>query len=343
MKKLIYFALCCAIASPAFAGVTVSSPYNNESVGSPFTLSAGASSCSSQAVSAMGYSLDNSSSTTIVNSTSIYAKVSSGSGTHTVHVKAWGNRGAVCVTDVAVKVGTSTATPQAVTSGSGPYIPSNATSVSSLEALSSWKGVKDGATNGSASGWTNLVGSPAVSGSSRQFATSYSNNGGERYWTSFADDAYATNFVYDAWVYPAGNAGSVANLEMDLNQVIPNGDTVIYGFQCDGWTNTWDYTGNAGTRTAPKDKWIHSSQYCNPRAWTRNTWHHVQIYYSRNSYGTVTYHTVWLDGKAQTINGTVASAFASGWGKVLLTNFQVDGYGSGSSNIFLDKLTIYRW
>jgi hypothetical protein len=70
----------------------------------------------------------------------------------------------------------------------------------------------------------------------------------------------------------------------------------------------------------------------------------VQVYYWRTSSGTITYQTVWLDGAGQTINETVPSAFALGWGPTLLTNFQVDGLGSsGSTTLCLDRVTIYRW
>jgi hypothetical protein len=44
------------------------------------------------------------------------------------------------------------------------------------------------------------------------------------------------------------------------------------------------------------------------------------------------------------LNASVPSAFALGWGSVLLTNFQIDGLGaSGSSTLYLDNLTIYCW
>ena len=79
-------------------------------------------------------------------------------------------------------------------------------------------------------------------------------------------------------------------------------------------------------------------------AWSTNAWHHVQVYYSRDSSGNVTYHSVWLDGPQQNINATVNSAFALGWGPVLLTNFQVDGLGaSGAPIAYLDNLTVSRW
>jgi hypothetical protein len=68
------------------------------------------------------------------------------------------------------------------------------------------------------------------------------------------------------------------------------------------------------------------------------------VYYSRTSSGTITYHTVWLDGTEQSINMTVSSAFALGWAPSLLTNFQIDGIGSsGSTTLYLDKVVIYRW
>jgi hypothetical protein len=136
----------------------------------------------------------------------------------------------------------------------------------------------------------------------------------------------------------------VANLELDMNQVIANGQTIIYGFQCDGYTHTWDYTQNVGTPESPNDQWLHSAAPCDLQTWTPNAWHHVQISYSRDDSGNVTYNSVWLDGVQQNINATVPSAFALGWGQTLLTNFQVDGLGGyGSSTIYLDNLTIYRW
>ena len=60
--------------------------------------------------------------------------------------------------------------------------------------------------------------------------------------------------------------------------------------------------------------------------------------------GVVTYKSVRLDGVNSALNATVPSAFALGWSPTLLTNFQVDGIGaSGSSTVYLDNLTLYRW
>lgn len=228
---------------------------------------------------------------------------------------------------------------------SSSLVPSNATEVGGIQSLSGWFAARDTASgSGAASGTTEMVGTPSLSGSARQFATTFSNDGAERYAVSFGADVNATNFFYDGWVYLASPSSEVANLEMDMNQVLANGQTVIYGFQCDGYSGTWDYTENAGTPQTPSDVWVHSSAACNPRNWATDAWHHVQISYMRDDAGNVTYNAVWLDGTEQTLNVTVPSAFALGWSSTLLTNFQVDGLGSsGSPTVYLDNLTVYRW
>jgi hypothetical protein len=132
---------------------------------------------------------------------------------------------------------------------------------------------------------------------------------------------------------------------MDLNQVTPNGHTVIMGFQCDGWSGTWDYTTNEGTPTKPVDHWLHSNQTCNPQKWAANAWHRVQVQYSRDNSGNVTYESVWLDGVEQDLNVTVPSDFALGWAPTVLTNFQIDGMtaGTSSSTVYIDNTAVYSW
>lgn len=332
------FSVCLALlasAAPAVANVTIYSPGANAKVVSPFWLSAAASPCSSQPIAAVGYSFDDSTSTSIVYSSSLSATINAAVGTHVLHMKSWGNQGASCVSSIAVNV-----VPPPTSA-----IPSSAIKSTGLQTLGAWQAVADIATgSGSASGWMNLVSSPSLSGYARQFSTNYSNGSGERFDVPFGVDTESQNFFYDAWVWFSNSSANVANLEMDMNQVIPNGQTVIYGFQCDGYSGTWDYTVNTGTATNPVDTWRHSYSECNPREWSPNAWHHIQISYSRDAYGNVCYKSVWLDNVESDLYIIVPSAFALGWTPTLLTNFQIDGMGSsGSSNVYLDNLTIYRW
>jgi len=282
----------------------------------------------------MGYSLDNSTSTTIFYSTSISASVQASLGTHILHVKSWGNSGASCVTDV----------PITVVSAVSNSMPANAIAVKNIQKAYTWQLVNDSETNGTSTGSMKLVGSPSLSGAARKYSISYRNSGGERYWTLFGADTSAQNFVYDARIYIASPSSDIANIEMDMNQVIENGQTVIFGFQCDGYSNTWDYTENAGAPDYPIDEWVHTSVPCNPRNWKTGVWHHIQIGYSRDSAGNVTYQYVAFDGVQSAVNATVPSAFALGWGSTLLTNFQIDGLGGyGSATVYMDDLTVYRW
>src|ERR1700735_5373034 len=144
MKVVSYVPLfLVTLSAPVFANVTVSSPANGAQVGSPFSLSANAASCSSQSTCDMGYFLANSTDTNIVNGTFVSAAVTSGGGAHTLHVKAWGDAGSVCVTDVAITVEVSAATAE---------IPSDAISVSNLQTLSNWIAQNDGASVGGSKG-----------------------------------------------------------------------------------------------------------------------------------------------------------------------------------------------
>jgi hypothetical protein len=344
-----YFSLAIVtllvFTAPAFAAVDISSPSNGEHVSSPFTLSASSSNCSSQAVRTLGYSIDSGDVTMVQDSSnwstaSMDVKVSASEGTHTVHVMTWGQQGSACASDVQIDVTNVTDDVSSNTS----LVPSNAISNSSLQKLGNWTAVHDSGTSGSSKGYMSLVGSPAHSGSSRKFSTTYKNSGGERYAVTFGDDRTHQNFLWDGWVYFTSTSSKIASLEMDLDQTMTNGQTVVFGFQCSGNSGTWDYSANKGTASHPKGTWVRSKFACNPRTWKRYVWHHVQISYSRTTGGHITYKAVYLDGVKKTLDVTVYGARDLGWGSGLTINFQVDGLGSsGSNTVYLSDLTLKRW
>ena len=326
-----------AAAAVLFTDVAVSQPEQGVGLVSPFTLAATGTQCQSQPIAAMGFSIDNSTATTIINGSSVNSAVTSALGSHALHVKSWGNKGSSCVLNVLIIV-----VPSPVVT-----LPSCAVGVYGIQTLMNWQATIDTATDAGAStmGATNLIGVPTLSGTSREFATTFAGAGGERYDVSFGADTSAANFLYDAWVYLPSPSTNIANLEFDVNQVTANGDTIIFGFQCDYWSKTWDYTANAGTVQVPIDVWLHSRASCNVQNWSTNTWHHVQIRYSHDGQGNVTYQAVWLDNVEQGLNVTVPDAFALGWSPTLLTNFQVDSMiaSGATSTVYLDNLTVYRW
>lgn len=324
-----------AASTPVLAATVVSSPANGAQVTSPFNLTTYSDSCSSLPVAYVGFSLDDSTNTPIFRGQVMNGPITSPSGWHTVHVKAWNTAGGICTTNVAVLVVT----------GATSVIPSNAVRINNIQALSNWIQIHDGGTPGGSNGWTGTQGWPSLTGWAREFSTSFTYFGGQRYSAQIDTDTTSTNFFYDGWVYVAGSSAGFSNLEFDLNQTMSNGETVVMGFQCDSWINRWDYSVNGGSPTAFYDTWLHSNQPCNARNWSTNTWHHVQIHYSHDYSGWVTYHTVWLDGYRQDINATVFSGYILGWGPAVVTNFQIDGASSGttSAQIYLDNVNVYRW
>jgi hypothetical protein len=118
-----------------------------------------------------------------------------------------------------------------------------------------------------------------------------------------------------------------------------NGQTAIYGFQCHGWSSTWDHTENAGTPSKPIQEWIHSKATCKPSNWGIDTWHLEQVSDFRNDSGNVTYNSVRLDGIQQQINVTVPSAGSDTIDN--LTNRRVGD--RAKSKLYLDDLIITRW
>ena len=229
-------------------------------------------------------------------------------------------------------------------STTGPQIPASALAITDIQTQANWKRNHDPGTPGNSEGSMTLVSDPSLSGSAAQFDVTYQNAGGEIYSKSYGNDPDAMNFVYDGYVW-IDSGSKIGNLELDNNQVAANGDTIIYAFQCAGDSNTWDYSANTGSASNPHVHWMHSTQPCNPQNWAPDTWHHIQISYSRDDAGYVTYNSVWFDGVEAPINQTVFAAFSLGWGHGdLMTNFQVDGsHGNGSATLYLDKLTFYRW
>lgn len=330
--------LAFTMTLPALAGVTVNSPATNTSVASPFTLNASASTCSSSSVVSMGFSFDSSTNTSVFKGQSIDTAVSSSTGGHTLHVKAWGQSGSICVTSISINVTAGTTTAASI-------IPSTADIISHIQALSGWKSAHDSGGPGSSTGSMAIVSSPALYGSTRRFVTSFSNYGDERYSISFSDNVDAKNLFYDTWVYLTSSSSKIGNLEFDLNQVMSNGQTALIGVQCDGYTGLWAYNVNKGSAGSPKPAWVgKSGTHCNPRSWSINKWHHLQASFYRSSTGTVTYHSVWLDGVQTTLNVQAFVAADLGWAPVVNTQFQVDGLGSsGTVTAYLDNLTVSMW
>jgi hypothetical protein len=224
-------------------------------------------------------------------------------------------------------------------------IPANAqTSSGYLEGSGNWQWEHDAGTPGTSTGQLIFgVARPSVDGSATEFVVPYSQFGGERFHLLFGNDTSARYFVYDTYVYVV-NPTQLQNLELDVDQVTVNGETIIYGTQCSSISGTWEYTYVSGGHAF----WKPSNIPCNPQNWAPNKWHHIQIQSHRVG-DVVTHDWVKVDNDRVRFftRATATSGLFLGWTPtgVLLLNFQVDGALSGGGTVqgYFDKMQIWRW
>lgn len=207
-----------------------------------------------------------------------------------------------------------------------------------------WVGQGDPGTPGTATGtMTYPVAGMSGTNTARQFNVTYQGKAGYLYHVTFGHDPIATHFIYDAYVnFP--DVSQLQNVEMDMNQVVANGNTVILATQCASGSKTWEIT---FAKTGGGTHWNPSNVPCNPLTWTPNVWHHIQLATHHDANGNVTYDWVGFDGMYSNFTGTNTgpSTYALKWAAgTLLINFQLDGLlNSGTMAAKIDQTTVYRW
>jgi hypothetical protein len=335
------------LSQPVLASdITVASPVSGTNVSSPVWVRAHNIGCDSLSPSAFGYSIDNSA-TLILGVTAYDIDVTNqiiAAGSHAIHFKSWTSNG-ICpvITTTFTVSGSAPAPPAPAPPAPAPpeRIPSYATSSGDLDGAS-WEYVHDTGTPGASTGSILYPATTPLYDDALEFYMTFSDYGGERWYLSFGNSTSATHFVYDTYVYFV-DPSQVQNVEMDVNQVMANGETVILGTQCASGSQTWEYA----TITNGDAHWNASNVPCNPTTWTANTWHHIQVGVHRDSNGVVTHDWVNLDGTHTVFNNAVGgSAQQLGWTiGDLLTNFQLDGDNadSGSITSYVHEMTIYYW
>lgn len=332
------------LGHPAFASdVTIASPVNGTHVSSPVWIRAHNIGCEGVPPSAFGFSIDNSS--TLVRGATAYdidvAKQAFAAGTHIVHFKSWTSRGACPVVDTQFTVGSGTTTTPPPPSSSTYGIAANAVSSGDLDGRYGWQQIHDGGTPGTSRGSSVYPATTPLYDDARELYMTYSDRAGERWSLSFAKASAPTHFVLDTYVL-LPHPSQVLNLEMDINQVTANGETVILSTQCAGTVGSWE----AGYTSGSLDHWWASGIKCDPRNWAPNVWHHVQIGMHREPNGVVVHDWVDLDGAHHSWGYARESAHFLGWAPATIdVQYQIEGSSSGSGSVttYIHKLTVYRW
>ena len=318
--------------------ITLGSPANGVQLSSPVLIRAHSVGCGGRIPTSFAYSIDDPAET--VKGESPFdidvTRQALPAGEHTIHFKSVTSEGAC------PEVSTTFTVLDASEKPSAPSIPSNAISTGDMDGSGKWTQDHDGGTPGESKGSSKYPAKTPMYDEAREFYMTYSNQAGERWSNQFAKDSTSTHFVLDTYVY-LPNPSEVKNLELDINQVIANGETIILSTQCSGETGSWEYGDTVGRH----DHWKSTKIKCNPAEWKANVWHHVQIGEHRGDDGYVTHDWVSLDGVYTPFeDATLESAHFLDWGTGdVNAQFQIEGSSSGKGTVtaYIHKFTVYRW
>ncbi|HKT50645.1 MAG TPA: hypothetical protein VJV96_10120 [Candidatus Angelobacter sp.] len=209
------------------------------------------------------------------------------------------------------------------------------TTKSSIENMSGWASCTACAGSGGSgpvsSIYSTLVGTPSLTGTSRQFHISSSHAYADALWWKQLGASAATHLVYDVYFYIKTPQYSQA-LEFDNNQA--NGSLRwIFGTQCNIAGGHWDVWGNKS------GNWLSTGIPCKmPSAYK---WHHLTWEFERvGSY--VKYIALTLDGVKHYVNRSYPARASST--KELNVAFQMDMRSSHVAySTWLDKVSLKYW
>ena len=206
---------------------------------------------------------------------------------------------------------------------------------SSIENMSGWASC-DACAGSAGSGptasiYSTLVGTPSLTGTSRQFHIASTHAYADALWWKQLGASAATHLVYDVYFYIKTPQYSQA-LEFDNNQA--NGSLRwIFGTQCNIAAGHWDVWGNKS------GNWLSTGIPC--KMPTAYKWHHLTWEFERvGSY--VKYIALTLDGVKHYVNRSYPARASSS--KELNVAFQMDMRSSHVAySTWLDKVSLKYW
>ncbi len=318
------------------SGVSVSSPADNSTVGSPVNYTATATTSCSKGVSSMGIYTAPGVLAYVVNGANMNYNLSLSAGTYHTTVEEWDGCGGAATTPVTITV-----------SGDG-------SSFGELQHSGGWADYGQRAPtyvdcspspcDDITFSFTQNIKSPSMSGEAIQMYLA----GGEGYGDALfnnhliGDDSSQGmpdpnhtlvptlhNFTYDVYFW-AGDIGLSQAVEFDINQFF-NNQGYIWGHECRvAGGNEWDIWDNVNST------WVPTGIACNP---VSNSWNHLTIQVERTSSNQLLYQSITLNGKTSTVNQYYNPGSAPGWYGITI-NYQQDGNSSQSPySVYLDELT----
>jgi hypothetical protein len=326
------------VKSGGSSGVSVTSPANNSTVGSPVNFKATATTTCSKGVGSMGIYTAPYQLAYVVNGDSMNYDLALSPGTYNTVVEEWDKCGGAATTPVTIMV-----------SGSGV-----GGSFSALQHSGGWADYGQRAPtfvdcspspcDDITFSYTQNIKSPSMSGESMETYLSGSEGYGDALFNNHLigvdssqglPDTNHTivpnvhNFTYDVYFYTTDLSASQA-LEFDINQFF-NNQGWIWGHQCTlAGANVWDIWDNVTAH------WVSTGIPCDPIS---NSWNHLTIQVQRTSSNQLLYQSITLNGKTYSVNQTYSPGSAPGWYGITI-NYQQDGnYEQSPYSVYLDDLT----
>jgi hypothetical protein len=323
-------------------GVSVSSPANNSTVGSPVNFKATASTSCSKGISAMGIYTAPYQLAYVVKGDGMNYNLPLNAGTYHTVVEEWDGCGGASTTPVTITVGSG---------GSGG---GNGKSFSNLQHSGGWADYGQRAptfVDCSPSPCDNIafsmsqgVKSPSITGEATEMYLGGNEPYGDGLWNNhligdgssqgMPDSNHSIvpslhDFTYDVYFW-GGNLGLAQAVEFDINQFFDNLG-FIWGHECRvAGGNEWDIWDNVSQH------WVPTGVSCYP---VSNSWNHLTLQVERTSENQLLYKSITLNGKVANLNQYYSPGSAPGWYGVTV-NYQQDGNSKQSPySVYLDQLT----
>jgi hypothetical protein len=292
------------VKSGGSSGVSVSSPANNSTVGSPVNFKATATTTCSKGVSSMGIYTAPGVLAYTAQGASLNYNLALSSGTYNTVVEEWDGCGGAATTPVTITVSGG--------SGGGG---GNGKSFTELQHSGGWADYGQRAptfVDCSPSPCDNItfsyaqnVKSPSMSGESMEMSLGGSQGYGDGLWNNHLIGTESSqglpdtnhtlvptlhNFTYDVYFW-AGDINLAQAVEFDINQFF-NNQGFIWGHECRvAGGNEWDIWDNVNST------WVPTGISCHPNS---NSWNHLTIQVQRTSSNQLLYQSITLNGKTGT-------------------------------------------
>ncbi len=320
------------------SGVSIISPTNNSTVGSPVNFKATATTTCSKGVSSMGIYTAPYHLVYTVQGANLNTNLSLSPGTYNAVVEEWDGCGGAATASVKFTVNGG--------NGGGTF--------SQIQHAGGWGEAGQRAPkfiNCSPSPCDNItfsmaqnIKNPSLSGEATQYNLGGSQGYGDGFWNNHLIGPFSSqgmpdtdqkivptlhNFTYDVYFW-TGDVNLAQAVEFDINQFF-NNTGYIWGHECRvAGGNEWDIWDNLNA------KWVPTGISCYPNS---NSWNHLTIQVQRTSNNQLLYQSITLNGQTHTLNWTFNPASTPGWYGVTV-NYQEDGNSRQSPySVYLDQLT----